>query len=93
MAPPRWLLSPRKTNGMASPTKPLAPIRHRDTVESDLEFEAAIERVQRRETTAPRKGFDEQRQSEDHPPAEPDTETVEPASPLAVGDWTPFSDE
>jgi hypothetical protein len=64
------------------------------------EFEAAIERVQRRETTPPRKGFDEQRPSEElirdsaeeneDDARESEDETPDEPPP---GVWTPFSDE
>jgi hypothetical protein len=92
---------------MASPPKPSAP--HLTPMHSDnsgWEFEAAIERVQRRETTPPRKGFDEQRPSEDlmrdaaerdeddAPEREdesPDGENEALGEP-APGQWTPFSD-
>jgi hypothetical protein len=86
---------------MASPPKPSAP--HLTPMHSDntgWEFEAAIERVQRRETTAPRKGFDEQRPSEElirdsaeeneDDAREREDEIPEEPPP---GVWTPFSDE
>ncbi len=89
-------------NLMASPPKPSAP--HLTPIHSDnteWEFEAAIERVQRRETTAPRKGFDEQRSSdesirdgtdENGDDDAPEGEDKAPDEP-PPGLWSPFSDE
>jgi len=79
---------------MASPTKPPSPINPVDNAETEREFGAAVERVQRRQTTPSRKGFDEERQSDEqtrHGTAQ-DNETAyhQPASP---GAWTPFSDD
>jgi hypothetical protein len=82
---------------MASPTKPPAPLRPLSTSEPEREFEAAVERVQRRETTAPRKGFDEERQF-DEPAQEADARDqaeLEEDAPMRAASpdlWTPFSD-
>jgi hypothetical protein len=77
---------------MASPTKPPAPVAGPlNATETEREFEAAVERVQRRETTAPRKGFDEERQPDEQARdavAQDEEKTLEP---LAPGAWTPFS--
>jgi hypothetical protein len=79
---------------MASPTKPPAPLPAPSTAENGREFEAAVERVQRRDTNSPRKGFDEQRQSEDHATwAETGADSAELPGPLPPGTWTLFSDE
>jgi hypothetical protein len=79
---------------MASPTKPLAPLPGPGNTENGREFEAAVERVRRRETNSPRKGFDEQRQSEDHATwAETGADDPELPAPPPPGTWTLFSDE
>ena len=67
-----------------------------DNAETEREFEAAVERVQRRQSTSARKGFDEERQSDEYEYARREaafSKETALSQPASAGAWTLFSDE